>query len=182
VTGTPTREPDYHDPTAAGAAIPREARQYQGGRAGLVSRLAANTIDFLLVVIAITAGYLSVCGLLFLWRPSRFRFPSLSSLPILLIGGVLLVGYLTAAWISTGRTYGDFLLGIRVVDHRGARMRFATAVARAVFCAVFPIGILYVAISPMSRSVQDLVLRTYVIYDWSHQPLPSGRSNRLPAD
>ncbi|HEU5269100.1 MAG TPA: RDD family protein [Jatrophihabitans sp.] len=168
---TPIREPGYDAGVAAGAVIPREARRYQGRRAGLVSRLTANTIDFVVIVVALTAMYLGVCGLLFLWSPSKFRFPSLSSIPVLLIGGVVMVIYLTAGWVSTGRTYGDFLLGIRVVDRRGARMGFMVAAARAVFCTVFPIGILYVAMSPMNRSVQDVVLRTYVIYDWSHEPL-----------
>lgn len=172
----PIRKPDYDDETAVGAVIPRQARPYQGHRAGLVSRLTANTIDFVLIVVAMTGMYLGVCGLIFLWNPPKFRFPSLSSIPILLVGGVVLVGYLTACWVSTGRTYGDFILGIRVVDRRGTRMRFTTAAARAVFCAVFPIGILYVAISPKNRSVQDLVLRSYVIYDWSHGPLPSRRT------
>lgn len=171
----PIREPDYADGTTAGVVIPRQARPYQGRRAGLVSRLAANTIDLVLIVIAMTGMYLGVCGLIFLWNPSRFRFPSLSNIPILLVGGAVLVGYLTACWVSTGRTYGDFILGIRVVDRRGARMRFTTAAARALFCTVFPIGILYVAISPKNRSVQDLVLRSYVIYDWSHGPLPARR-------
>jgi uncharacterized RDD family membrane protein YckC len=76
------------------------------------------------------------------------------------------VPYLTLSWRLTGRTYGDQLLGLRVVNYEGRQMRFVGALLRALFCAVFPLGLLWVAVSPANRSVQDVVLRTSVVYDW----------------
>jgi hypothetical protein len=35
-----------------------------------------------------------------------------------------------------------------------------------VFCAFVPVGLFWVAVSSQSRSVQDLFLRTSVVYDW----------------
>jgi hypothetical protein len=36
---------------------------------------------------------------------------------------------------------------------------------------VFPIGVLWVAVNRENRSVQDIVLRTSVVYEWtSHAP------------
>ena len=37
---------------------------------------------------------------------------------------------------------------------------------RSAFCTVFPVGLLWVIPSGANRSVQDVVLRTSVIYDW----------------
>lgn len=36
----------------------------------------------------------------------------------------------------------------------------------ALACALFPIGLLRVAVSQENRSLQDVVLRTSVIYGW----------------
>jgi uncharacterized RDD family membrane protein YckC len=58
-------------------------------------------------------------------------------------------------------------MGLRVVNGRGRRMRPWTAVLRAGFCVLFPIGLFWVVVSPQNRSVQDVVLRTQVRYDWA---------------
>jgi uncharacterized RDD family membrane protein YckC len=84
--------------------------------------------------------------------------------------GVLTV-YFTAAWSTTGRSYGDHLLGLRVVNHTGGRMRPAGAFVRAVFCVLVPIGLFWYLVSRTNRSVQDLALRTSVIYDWDVRPM-----------
>ena len=39
------------------------------------------------------------------------------------------------------------------------------AVVRAVFCVILPVGLLWCA-GRSRRSVQDIVLGTYAIYDW----------------
>ena len=67
---------------------------------------------------------------------------------------------------TSGRTVGARVMGLRVVGRRGTRVRWAPALLRAVFCAAFPIGLFWCAVSRESRSVQDVVLRTSVIHDW----------------
>jgi uncharacterized RDD family membrane protein YckC len=57
-------------------------------------------------------------------------------------------------------------MGLHVVDRRGRNLRLGLALARAVFCVTFPVGLVWVAVSRENRSVQDLVLRTSVVYDW----------------
>jgi len=74
--------------------------------------------------------------------------------------------YLSVSWLVNGRTWGDFLLGLRVVNYQGEPLRVAGAVARSALCVVFPIGILWVAVSRANRSVADVVLRTSVVYAW----------------
>lgn len=139
----------------------------QGRRAGFVTRAAANALDVALVVLLLFAGYLVVAALRFLWHPSSFRFPAPSLELVLTIGGLLLIGYFALAWTAVGRTYGDEVLGLRVVDRRGRRLGGALATARAALCVLFPLGLLWVLVSPRNRALQDVVLRTSVVYDWS---------------
>ena len=149
------------------ALVPREVRAYQGRRAGVVSRSVAAAVDLFVVVAVLVGSWAAWAGLLFLLSPAGFRFPASSALPGLGAGLAVLVVYLTGAWTTTGRTYGNRLMGLRVVNYRGARLRLPAALLRAVTYAVFPIGLLWVAVNRENRSLQDVVLRTSVIYDWT---------------
>ncbi|MPZ82596.1 MAG: RDD family protein [Actinophytocola sp.] len=111
-------------------------------------------------------GYLGLAGVVFVVDPVSFRFPAPPRVVVVAVAGAVLVGYLAKSWTATGRTYGDLVLGLRVVDRRGRRLPFGKALLRALFCAVLPIGLLWTAVSAERRSVQDLVLRTAVTYDW----------------
>jgi uncharacterized RDD family membrane protein YckC len=146
--------------------IPREARPYQGHPAGLVSRSLANVVDGLLVAAVLVAGYVGLNAVIFVSDPQTFTFidPSLGWIVLWTLW--LTVLYFTGAWAITGRTYGCHLMGLRVVGRRGGRVRPGVAAARAVLCVVFPIGLLWCAVSPRERSLQDVLLRTSVVYDW----------------
>jgi uncharacterized RDD family membrane protein YckC len=146
--------------------IPREARPFQGQRAGLVTRLVASTVDALTISVALLALYVGTNGLMFLVSPRNFEFASASVLVSVTTALLAMVIYLTAAWSITGRTYGDHVMGLRVVGRRGDRVWPPTALVRAALCVGFPIGLLWCGVSGSRRSVQDLVLRTSVIYDW----------------
>lgn len=147
-------------------AIPPRARAYQGRRAGLVSRSAAALIDAVVVVVLLTGAYLGIVAVQFLLSPHTFSFPDLAA--VFALAGFLgmLTVYLTASWATTGRTYGDHVMGLRVVNFRGRRLNWGGAFVRAVACAFFPVGLLWVAVSRENRSFQDVVLRTSVVYDW----------------
>jgi uncharacterized RDD family membrane protein YckC len=146
--------------------VPREARPYQGERAGLVTRLIAATVDALTVVAALVATYAGVNLALFIMSPRSFEFTGASILASVTTALVACVVYLATAWSLTGRTYGDHVMGLRVVNGLGGRVRAPTSLVRAVFCVAFPIGLLWCAVSPSRSSIQDVVLRTSVIYDW----------------
>jgi len=160
--------------TAGGPAlVPREVRAYQGRRAGVVSRFLAAAVDLLVVVVIMVGSWVAWASLLFLLEPVSFRFPTGSVLLGIGAGLTVLVIYLTGAWFMTGRTYGNRLMGLRVVNFRGTRLRLPTALLRAVVYVVFPIGLFWVAVSRENRSLQDVVLRTSVIYDWARRrPTP----------
>ena len=146
--------------------VPREARPFQGQRAGLVTRLVANSVDALSVSVALLASYAGFNAVLFLMSPRNFEFATASVLLSVTTALLALIIYMTVAWSITGRTYGDHVMGLRVVGRRGDRVWPPAALVRAALCVGFPIGLLWCGVSASRRSVQDLVVRTSVIYDW----------------
>jgi uncharacterized RDD family membrane protein YckC len=165
--GPPVRPLHSRVPAAAlrGSTVPLQAKPLQGRRAGMVTRALADTVDVAVVAAVLALGYLGVSAARFLWRSWAFTFPTPSFLLMLVLGGVTAVLYLTATWGTTGRSYGKHLLGLRVVGPFG-RLRLGGAFVRAVLCVVFPIGVVWVVVSRRNRSLQDVVLRTSVVYDW----------------
>jgi uncharacterized RDD family membrane protein YckC len=163
------------------ATVPAQARGFQGQRAGIVTRVAASVVDFLLVILAICLIYGGIALATFIVRPSSFHWPKNISWSVPVVYFVLLTAYLSFSWAGTGRTYGAALLGVRVVNYKGVTMRLPGAILRAVLCVVFPIGLLWVAVSSANRSVADLVFRTSVIYDWSPRTDVEPASQKTPA-
>jgi uncharacterized RDD family membrane protein YckC len=150
--------------------VPVPARPYQGRRAGIVTRTAAAIVDGLVVAVTVAGLYLAVAGVTFVLNPTNFHWPHHLWLSTLLIWFLIAVPYLTLTWCTTGRSYGDALFGVRVVNAKGLRMNVVGAALRAVLCVIFPIGLFWVTISGKNRSLQDIILRTSAIYDWMPQP------------
>ena len=146
--------------------IPREARPFQGQPAGVVTRVAAAAIDAGVVAAVLLLSYCGLAGFVFLLDPRHFSFPNASLLRSLTTALFVLVLYLTVAWSLSGRTYGCLVLGLRVLRHDGRTLRLPGALLRAVFCGLVPIGLLWCAVSREKRSLQDVFLRTRVVYDW----------------
>ena len=149
------------------AALPVGARVIQRDRAGLVSRGAAGAIDLVVVAAAVFGAVIAAS----VWRfffggTDTLRLAWPSQLGLASLGGALLVAYLTWGWARTGRTVGKRLLGLAVVRSTGPRMGWIRAFLRSVVCVVFPLGLLWCAVSSTNRSVQDLITGTAVIYDW----------------
>jgi uncharacterized RDD family membrane protein YckC len=154
-------------------SLPKEAIDFQGERAGFVSRLIAVCVDVLLIFL-IVLGTIAV-----LWMLSYIVDPTSSgslisgsedrvpkTLVMVAYGYFLNWVYWTVCWATSGRTLGNLLMGLRVVNYRGTHQRWGGALLRSTFCMVFPFGLLWVIFSRANRSLQDTVLRTSVIYDW----------------
>ncbi len=134
--------------------------------AGIVTRVAAMGVDIAMVIVIASVIYIAFAGAKFVLSPTTFQWPNLPIFLTLSAQFALAVLYLTVCWAMTGRTYGDSLLGLRVVSRRGRIPGWTLSFLRAVFCAFFPIGLFWVVLSPERRSIQDVVLRTVVVYDW----------------
>jgi uncharacterized RDD family membrane protein YckC len=149
--------------------IPQKARVFQGHRAGVVTRFIANIIDFIVMLIALGSTYVAWFGIELILNGSQFKAPNPSVGVVFLAGYCILWVYLTVAWGTAGRTIGNGLLGLRVVNWKGDRLRWFGAILRSTFCLWFIPGFFWVAISHKNQSVQDIVLRTSVIYDWTRR-------------
>jgi uncharacterized RDD family membrane protein YckC len=156
--------------TASIDPVPKEARHFQGRRAGLISRALSAGVDIGIVAVIMAAIYVGFSAVLFLYRPSSFQILRPSWEVTIAVGYIVLTIYLTWSWRIAGRTYGCHVMGLRVVDRKGQRLGVALAFVRAVLCAIFPLGLLWVAISRENRSIQDLIVHTSVIYDWDIRP------------
>ena len=149
--------------------IPKTARPYQGERAGVVTRTAAGVIDYALVTVAVFLTYITIALLFFVSNPISYSWPHWPFYWFLLVGWTYLVIYLAVAWRVTGRTYGDRIMGVRVVNYEGRRLRVIGSLVRALCCAALPVGLFWCVVSGANRSIQDVVLRTSVIHDWQHR-------------
>lgn len=134
--------------------------------AGIVTRGLAAAIDLGVVLALLGLGYVAVVFVRLLLSPQTFSFPTPQLILSLTAWLAVSVVYLTGCWATTGRTIGSLALGLRVTTRSHRRLRWVVAALRAAACVFFPIGLLWVAIDPRRRSVQDVVLRTEVVYDW----------------
>jgi uncharacterized RDD family membrane protein YckC len=135
----------------------------------LVSRVAADAVDLGVVWAIGLAGLLFAGVVRYLLTGPPLRTPVLPSWLSAAVGTVIAVGYLAAGWASTGRTVGKQVAGLRVLDHTGRRLPLSRALLRAALYVVFPAGLLWVLVSRRNASVQDLLVGTAVIYDWSYR-------------
>ncbi|MGZ4598370.1 MAG: RDD family protein [Oryzihumus sp.] len=154
---------------AARILVPAPARAAQGRRAGVVTRCTAAVVDLLVACVGVVGLYAAWAAVLFLLRPRAFHFPDPGQGWLLTALLCLLTAYLAFAWMTSGQTVGDRLLGLRVVNRHGQLPGAGLALVRAVLCVLFPILLFWVAVSRQNRSVQDLLLRTSVVYDWTAQ-------------
>ena len=76
------------------------------------------------------------------------------------------ISYLTISWWVSGRSYGH-LLGLRVTTQRGDRLGSRARSLRAAVCVSFPVGLLWVVVSRRNAAAHDLLLHTFVSYDWT---------------
>lgn len=160
--------------------VPREARPFQGRRAGLVSRFVASAIDALVGVGLVLGGYVALAGTVFLIDPSGFEPPEPSRWLSLTVALVVLEVYLAASWWLAGRSYGGHVMGLRVLRRGDRPLGPVLALVRAAFCVFFPLGLLWCAVDRRSRSVQDVVLGTSVVYDWRPRGAPPPTTHAGP--
>ena len=160
------------EPSHEVSPLPSDAVEFQGERAGFVSRAVAATIDVTLIVLVVLGTMAVLWVVSFIFDPGSVTVTAAETGRVppavwfVLYGYVLNVLYWTVFWATSGRTIGNLVMGLRVVNFRGQHPRWVGAFLRALFCTVFPVGLAWAIVSSTNRSVQDVVLRTSVIYDW----------------
>ena len=146
--------------------------------AGIVTRILAALIDGVVVAALTGAVFGAVVAGLFVVNPVSFRWPHglLAEASLVTVG--VAVGYLTVGWAIAGRTVGGAVLGVRVVANGGGRLGWTRSACRALLCVLVPLGLLWAAVSARRRSVQDLVVRSTVLYDVPKVPAPRAPAAR----
>jgi uncharacterized RDD family membrane protein YckC len=147
-------------------AVPREAREFQGQHAGIVTRSMAGVVDGLTIVAIVLAWWVGFGAVRFLAHPARFTIPNYPLLVDGVFWCIVAVVYFTVAWATSGRTVGAQLLGLRVVNRHRKPVRWGVSALRAALCVIFPVGMLWTMVSRQNLSAQDILLGTLVIYDW----------------
>ena len=153
-------------PRHAVRALPPDAAERQGTRAGVVSRTAAMVVDAACVVAIVAVAYGLWAAARLLRDPRAFAWPQVSYPALVTFALLVAVALLTVTWTSTGRSPGGHVMGLRILDPAGSPPRPGRSLLRAIACVIFPIGLFWSAVSGRNASVQDVLIRTSVVYDW----------------
>ncbi|WP_227982584.1 RDD family protein [Nocardia spumae] len=140
--------------------------------AGIVTRSIASGIDVAVVLAIMAAIYVGLAFARLLFSPQDFRWPDAGAVLSMGIFLTVSVLYLTGCWAVSGRTVGAVLMGLRLVTRHGELMGWPRALVRAVLCVMFAFGLLWVVVDSHRHSLQDILLRTTVVYDWHPEPYP----------
>lgn len=142
------------------------ARAAQGTRAGIVSRLIADGIDFGVLQVIFMAILVAIAVVRFLINRGGFEVSAPNPAVTVVSQWAIFAMYLGSGWSTTGRTIGKTVLGLRVIARDGTHLHTRNAFLRAVCCATFYPGVLWVAVSRKNLALHDIVARSEVVYDW----------------
>lgn len=153
----------------------------QGEYAGFVSRFLAFLIDIIVVIItlAVVGGVTSLLIQFFGLTDLIVQLENSTSLTgsivrvLTAVWGITTISFLyfTLAWtVTSGKSIGKGLMGLRIVPLNGKRLTFLWAVWRyfGFWISVFALGlgILWILASDRRQGWHDKMARTCVIYDW----------------
>ena len=142
-----------------------QVRRRLGTRAGIMSRLTADAIDLVAVVLIGFLALVVISAIRGLFAKD-LEFVSIDQPWRGILVALLLLAYLGYGWGLEGRTLGKTAMGLRVVRDDGSDLSPLRGLARAALYLLVLPGILWAAFSGRNASLQDLVLGTSVVYDW----------------
>jgi uncharacterized RDD family membrane protein YckC len=148
---------------------PARARveRLQGRRAGIVSRILANAIDFVTIFVIYVGLLVAFAVVDFLATSGDFHMPDPSPRFHAIAIPVVQIVYLAIGWSGWTRTVGKELMGLRVVDTKARPLTLRRGFVRSIVCTLIgePL-LLWAAVSKRNAAVYDLFLHTAVIHDW----------------
>ena len=156
-------------------------------RAGFVSRLAAFTLD----VVIVTAGSIVFAALVSLILnffgfsaqglkgddPTRSLLAVLQFIIIALSGlavALFIPGYFVLFWVLVGATPGKQVLGLKIVRTSRQQLGWGRAIVRFIgywiSAIVFFLGFLWVLVDSRRQAWHDKLADTFVVYTWDAPP------------
>lgn len=148
------------------AASPTSPARLQRARAGIVSRVTADGVDFVIFQVLFALMFVGYGFARFLITSKPFALPDPPVGVTSVLQFLLLTAYLAWGWSSTGRTPGKALVGLRVVTADGQPLGVLRSIARAALCVLAPILLAWALVSRRNAGVHDILLKTAVVYDW----------------
>lgn len=153
----------------------------QGQYAGFISRFLAVLIDIIVVIITVSVVGAVISLLLSFFGLTEFFDNLEQSISIqgsivrafTAVSGVGTIAflYIVIAWtVTSGKTIGKGLIGLRIVPMDGKRITLLRATVRyiAFWISVlaFGLGIFWILVSDRRQGWHDKLAKTCVIYDW----------------
>lgn len=145
-----------------------------GRFAGSVSRLAAFAIDSFAIVVlyGVIVGVIAFTVRLV----TGYEINTDETANAWWLLGYILWAFLYF-WISTaitGRTFGKWLIGTRIVERDGSPLRGRSAFIRVLTLPlsflIFGLGFVGIVIGEEHRALHDVFAGTVVVYDWGDRP------------
>lgn len=147
-----------------------DAERLQGGRAGFVSRVAADGVDFLIVELIYFGVLVGIAVVRFLITRKDFSVVAPDVWVTVLAQWFIIVMYLGTNWASTGRSVGKIMLGLQVLRADDTPLTPRRAFTRALFCATFWPSLIWIFVSRRNAALHDIALHTKVVYSWRFDP------------
>jgi uncharacterized RDD family membrane protein YckC len=150
-------------------AAPADRRSAPSRReAGLVTRLLAFAVDVVVIdlVALLVGGVVAIAASVF---PVPHDVRTVLAAAGVAAGVLWAFGYFAFFWSSSGRTPGNRIMQIRVLDARAARpLPLGRAIAR-VFAAILSAAILFlgfalIVVDRRRRGLHDLIAGSVVVY------------------
>ena len=146
-----------------------DAERLQGGRAGFVSRVAADGIDFLIVQVIYFGILIGIAVVRFLVTRKNFTVVAPDVWVTVLAQWFIIVMYLGTNWASAGRSVGKVMLGLQVLRADGTPLSPRRSFIRAVLCATFWPSLIWIFVSRRNAALHDIAVHTKVVYSWRHE-------------
>ncbi len=146
-----------------------DAERLQGGRAGFVSRVAADGVDFLIVELIYFGVLIGIAVVRFLVTRKNFSVVAPDVWVTVVAQWFIIVLYLGTNWASTGRSIGKIMLGLQVLRANGDPLTPRRAFTRALLCATFWPSLIWIFVSKRNAALHDIAVHTKVVYSWRHE-------------
>jgi uncharacterized RDD family membrane protein YckC len=153
---------------------------YFGYFAGFINRISAKFLDLFIVGIMLNIGIWFIRNSAVLLNAFRtdinfFDLDLTQPIIISIIGAAMFAFYNALLWTLFGSTFGQALLGIRVLTKDGSlpgpiRSFLRATLGIAIAVTIFILTFFFIVFDKRRRSIHDRLFGTVVVYTWDARP------------